>query len=433
MADLAERRAIARLSHRFGFGPRPGEFNDLLNLGFTKAAEKLLTAPATDAFADKQLPPDVRDQGPRPRANSAQIVPYATEKRAQFTEMLFWWLDRMVLSEHPLRERMTWFWHGHWATSYQKVDDALPMFRQNQTLRKHALGNFGEMSKAMVNDGALIYWLDGQTNTVKAPNENLSRELMELFVLGVNRYTESDVRETAKALTGYKVNKTSGDVTFNSKQHYAMPVSFLGTTGVYDGNSLSDFLVARPDCALFITERLWYRFISSAEPLADKSLINAFATRDISQLVKAVGTSSAMRDEKYAMVKSPVDWFVSVCKALQITPSQFPNTALIRNNLNLLGQVPFLPPNVGGWPTDQAWLSTSSAQYRIDFAERLVKVGNLSPIADVRATARVDALANWLGVVEWSDRTKLALRGAQKDPARMTLLAICSPEYIVSA
>ena len=133
------------------------------------------------------------------------------------------------------------------------------------------------------------------------------------------------------------------------------------------------------------------------------------------------------------MVKSPVDWFVSVCKALQITPSQFPNTSLIRNNLNLLGQVPFLPPNVGGWPADQAWLSTSSAQYRISFAERLVKVGDLSPIADVRATARVDALANWLGVVEWSDRTKLALRGAQKDPARVTLLAICSPEYIVSA
>jgi uncharacterized protein (DUF1800 family) len=215
VASIEERRAIARLSHRFGFGPRPGEFSNLLNLGFTKAADSLLTSPTTDSFADNQQPPAVSDQGPRPRANSAQIVPYATEKRAQFTEMLFWWLDRMVLSEHPLRERMTWFWHGHWATSYQKVDDALPMFRQNQTLRKYALGNFAEMSKAMVNDGALIYWLDGQSNTVKAPNENLSRELMELFVLGVNRYTENDVRETAKALTGYKVNKTNGDVTFN--------------------------------------------------------------------------------------------------------------------------------------------------------------------------------------------------------------------------
>lgn len=433
MASIEERRAIARLSHRFGFGPRPGEFSNLLNLGFTKAADSLLTSPTTDSFADNQQPPAVSDQGPRPRANSAQIVPYATEKRAQFTEMLFWWLDRMVLSEHPLRERMTWFWHGHWATSYQKVDDALPMFRQNQTLRKYALGNFAEMSKAMVNDGALIYWLDGQSNTVKAPNENLSRELMELFVLGVNRYTESDVRETAKALTGYKVNKTSGDVTFNPKQHYNSSISFLGTSGVYDGNSLSDFLVARPDCALFITERIWYRFISSAEPLADKTLTSAFATRDIAQLVKAIGTHAAMRDEKYAMVKSPVDWFISACRALQITPSEFPNTANIRNSLNLLGQVPFLPPNVGGWPADQAWLSTSSAQYRISFAEKLIKAGDISPIADLRATSRIDGLADWLGVVSWSDRTRLALRGAQKDPARMALLAICSPEYIVSA
>lgn len=425
---VSERTLVARYFHRLGFGPKPGEFESAVKIGAAGTLEKILTIDNTS-----QIPtPVFKKLGPRP-SNPIARVEWRNAMREQEFQLTLWWMDRMVDADNPFIERMTWFWHGHWATSYQKVDDALPMFRQNQTLRKYALGNFGEMSRAMVNDGALIYWLDGQSNTVKAPNENLSRELMELFVLGVNRYTENDVRETAKALTGYKVNKTSGDVTFNPKQHYTMPVSFLGTTGVYDGNSLSDFLVARPDCALFITERLWYRFISSAEPLADKSLINAFATRDISQLVKAVGTSSAMRDEKYAMVKSPVDWFVSVCKALQITPSQFPNTSLIRNNLNLLGQVPFLPPNVGGWPADQAWLSTSSAQYRISFAERLVKVGDLSPISDVRATARVDALANWLGVVEWSGRTKLALRGAQKDPARMTLLAICSPEYIVSA
>ncbi|MBU3693081.1 MAG: DUF1800 domain-containing protein [Candidatus Nanopelagicaceae bacterium] len=433
MADLVERRAIARLSHRFGFGPRPGEFKALVDSGFQNAASKLLSTPAIDGFADKQTLPNLRDQGPRPKPNSSEVVTYATEKRAQFTEMLFWWLDRMVLSEHQLRERMTWFWHGHWATSYQKVDDALPMFRQNQTLRKFALGNFAEMSRAMVKDGALIYWLDGQANTVKAPNENLSRELMELFVLGVNRYTESDVRETAKALTGYRVNKTNGDVSFLPKQHYSSSISFLGTTGVFDGDSLSDYLVARTDCALFITERLWYRFISSSESLADSELTNSFSNRDITSLVKAIGTHSAMHDERYAMVKPPLDWFVSVARAFGITPSKFSNTATIRNNLNLLGQVPFLPPNVGGWPADQAWLSTASAQFRISFAERLVKEANLSPIADLPARSRVEAMLDWLGIPSWSSRTSLALRGAQKDPARLALLAICSPEYVVSA
>ena len=433
MASVPERRKIARLVHRFGFGPRPGEFNSLLTLGFDSAANIYLTSPSSDEFADSQPEPEVSDQGPRPAPNSSAVVAYATEKRAQLSALTLWWLDRMVLSEHSLRERMTWFWHGHWATSYQKVDDALPMFLQNLTLRAFALGNFATMARAMVNDGALIYWLDGQTNTIKAPNENLSRELMELFVLGVNRYTESDVRETAKALTGYRVNKTSGAVTFLPKQHFSGTINFLGTSGSFDGNSLSDFLVSRSDCAQFISERLWYRFISSTSPFDDRGLTAAFAQRDIAKLVQALGRHPALDDPTNSLVKSPIDWFVSVCRAFEITPSKFSNTALLRRYLDNLGQVPFFPPNVGGWPADQAWLSSSSAQYRIQFATALVKESNLSPISSLPESMRISALADLLGVAAWSQRTELALRGAIKDPQRLALLAICSPEYIVSA
>jgi uncharacterized protein (DUF1800 family) len=433
MATIAERRRIARLVHRFGFGPRPGEFSTLLAGGFDQAAEKYLNAPLSDTFADFQGEPKVSDVGKRPAPNSANIVAYATEKRAQLTSLSFWWLDRMVLSEHSLRERMTWFWHGHWATSYQKVDDALPMYLQNQTLRRNALGNFTQMSREMVNDAALIFWLDGQTNTVKAPNENLSRELMELFTLGVNRYSEDDVKETAKALTGYKVDKSSGKVTFYPKQHFTGSIRVLGTQGAFDANSLSDFLVARSDCALFITERLWYRFISSMNPLSDLSLTSSFASRDISALVKAIGRHPALGNPDNSMVKSPIDWLISSARALSITPSQFSNPNLIRNYLDLLGQRPFFPPNVGGWPADQAWLSTSSAQYRIQFATLLVKEGDLTPISSLAQNKRIDALADWLGIVEWSSRTRMALNGATRDPARLTLLALCSPEYVVSA
>jgi uncharacterized protein (DUF1800 family) len=433
VASVPERRKIARLVHRFGFGPRPGEFNSLLTLGFDSAANLYLTSPSSDEFADSQPEPEVSDQGPRPAPNSSAVVAYATEKRAQLSSLTLWWLDRMVLSEHSLRERMTWFWHGHWATSYQKVDDALPMFLQNLTLRAFALGNFATMARAMVNDGALIYWLDGQTNTIKAPNENLSRELMELFVLGVNRYTESDVRETAKALTGYRVNKTSGAVTFLPKQHFSGTINFLGTSGSFDGNSLSDFLVSRSDCAQFISERLWYRFISSTSPFDDRGLTAAFAQRDIAKLVQALGRHPALDDPTNSLVKSPIDWFVSVCRAFEITPSKFSNTALLRRYLDNLGQVPFFPPNVGGWPADQAWLSSSSAQYRIQFATALVKESNLSPISSLPESMRISALADLLGVAAWSQRTELALRGAIKDPQRLALLAICSPEYIVCA
>jgi hypothetical protein len=133
------------------------------------------------------------------------------------------------------------------------------------------------------------------------------------------------------------------------------------------------------------------------------------------------------------MVKSPVDWFISVCRALNITPSQFSNTAVIRNNLNQLGQHPFYPPNVGGWPADQAWLSTSAAQYRISFATALIKEGDLTPLSKIPQRDRLAGLADWLGIAEWSSRTRLALRGSLNDPARLALLGICSPEYVVSA
>jgi uncharacterized protein (DUF1800 family) len=433
MASVAERRRIARLVHRFGFGPKPGEFATLVTQGFDAAANRYLVSPSNDAFADSQPEPEVSDQGPRPAPNSSAVVAYATEKRAQLTSLTLWWLDRMVLSEHSLRERMTWFWHGHWATSYQKVDDALPMFLQNLTLRAFALGDFKAMAQAMVNDGALIYWLDGQTNTIKAPNENLSRELMELFILGVNRYSENDVRETAKALTGYRVNKTSGAVTFLPRQHFSGTINFLGTSGSFDGNSLCEYLVNRNDCALFISERLWYRFISSTNPFQDQGLTQAFAQRDISKLVQALGRHPALDDTANSMVKSPIDWFISVCRALEITPSKFSNTALLRRYLDNLGQVPFFPPNVGGWPADQAWLSSSSAQYRIQFATALLNEANLELISATPATQRIAALADLLGIAAWSQRTELALKGAINDPQRLTLLAICSPEYVVSA
>jgi uncharacterized protein (DUF1800 family) len=256
---------------------------------------------------------------------------------------------------------------------------------------------------------------------------------MELFTLGVNRYSEDDVKETAKALTGYKVDKSSGKVNFYPKQHFTGSIRVLGTQGSFDASSLSDFLVARSDCALFITERIWYRFISSMNPLTDTTLTSSFASRDIAALVKAIGRHSALDNPDNAMVKSPIDWFISAARALSITPSKFSNPNNIRSYLDLLGQRPFFPPNVGGWPADQAWLSTSSAQYRIQFATQLVKEADLTPISSLAPKARIDGLADWLGVVEWSSRTKMALNGAIKDPARLALLALCSPEYVVSA
>ncbi len=434
MATQGERLEIARLSHRFGFGPRPGEFAAALKMGVSAYRIEATTVPAIDTGLAVITEPVITDLGKRPSPNTPEVIPFAQAMRAQSLQMVLWWLDRMALSNHGLSERMVWFWHGHWATSIDKINYPLPMFTQNKTLRTYALGNFKEMSRAMINDGALQIWLDGGDSTLKAPNENLSRELMELFVLGVNRYSEDDVKALAKVLTGYQINNSSGKVTFNLKRHDPSAVTLLGSSAIFSGESVSDYLVARDDCATFIAERLWYRFVSSSQPLpTDSTIKKAFAERNIASAVTALTSDVAMRDPNNSLVKAPVEWFISACRALQITPSKLDSSNQLISHLQKLVQVPFSPPNVGGWPTDEAWLSSASAQYRIAFAKWLIKQGDLTPITSLSQNARVAKSADWLGVSAWSNRTQGALRNAVGDPAEFVLLALCSPEYVVSA
>ena len=434
MATQGERLEIARLSHRFGFGPRPGEFAAALKMGVSAYRIEATTVPAIDTGLAVITEPVITDLGKRPSPNTPEVIPFAQAMRAQSLQMVLWWLDRMALSNHGLSERMVWFWHGHWATSIDKINYPLPMFTQNKTLRTYALGNFKEMSRAMINDGALQIWLDGGDSTLKAPNENLSRELMELFVLGVNRYSEDDVKALAKVLTGYQINNSSGKVTFNLKRHDPSAVTLLGSSAIFSGESVSDYLVARDDCATFIAERLWYRFVSSSQPLpTDSTIKKAFAERNIASAVTALASDVAMRNPNNSLVKAPVEWFISACRALQITPSKLDSSNQLISHLQKLVQVPFSPPNVGGWPTDEAWLSSASAQYRIAFAKWLIKQGDLTPITSLSQNARVAKSADWLGVSAWSNRTQGALRNAVGDPAEFVLLALCSPEYVVSA
>jgi len=429
-----QRLEISRLFHRFGFGPRPGEFAAALRAGDSVTRTNLLTVPSVDNGAQRVADPGITDLGRRPDPNDPLLPMFAANMREQNRVLALWWLDRMALSDHALTERMTWFWHGHWATAIDKLNYALPMYIQNQTLRKHALGNFRDQSLAMINDGALQFWLDGQENTLRAPNENLGRELMELFILGVNRYTESDVKELARALTGYQVVRSNGTITFNSRRYDPYVKTILGKTSTFDAISATNHLVDQKACQLFISERLWYRFISSQRPLPiNSNLENSFSQRSISSAVTALASSEYLSDTQNSQVKSPVEWFISSCRALSITPSRLTNPNNILSYLNKLAQVPFSPPNVGGWPTDEAWLSSASAQFRFGFAQWFIKQGDTSPISNLARSQRVDAIADWLGVAELSDRTKFALQGAVDDPKRLILLALCSPEYIVSA
>ena len=428
----AKRVETARLFHRFGFGPKPGEYASALKIGVASTRKKILAAPKSlspSIVSD----PQITDLGKRPEPNTPQIIDFAVAKRRQIQEMRLWWLDLMVLSPNTLTEKMTWFWHGHWATSIEKVEFALPMYLQNKTLRNYCLGDFNQMAKAMINDGALQIWLDGQDSTAQAPNENLARELMELFTIGVNRYTEQDVKEMARVLTGYQVVRTTGEVKINKNRQDRNPVTVFGSTKSLTSEGLTELLVMRKDCQQFIPERIWYRFISSSEKMpANFPAIKAFADRDINKAIATTMSSSALANPKYELVKTPVEWFVAACRALELVPSQLQSSEQLINHLSTLGQLPFAPPNVGGWPAGEGWLSSASALYRVAFANWLIPQSQLRVIQETPITSRTAMSADWLGVPEWSSRTKAVLNDNASDPKQFVLMALCSPDYVVS-
>jgi uncharacterized protein (DUF1800 family) len=258
--------------------------------------------------------------------------------------------------------------------------------------------------------------------------------MMELFVLGVNRYSEMDVRELARAFTGYQIPRSTGEVISVPRRRDNGAVTVLGKTGVMSPEEVIKHMVAQPDCAKFINERIWYRFISSSAPLpANHSSISAFASRDISALIKSMVEGKALTNPEYSMVKSPVEWFIAVCRAFNLTPSQMNSQNKINGYFDKLSQIPFSPPNVGGWPTDEAWLSSASAQFRLAFASWISSQVDTSQITLITPEKRVAYLSDLLGVVEWSPRTTFALREVRNNPERLITLAICSPEYVVSA
>ncbi len=383
-----------------------------------------------DSGLDSVAPLVLADLGPFPQGNTSAATTFWNTIEMDSRELVMWWLDRMVVSRYPLTERMTWFWHGHWATSISGVSYPLTMQKQNNTLRTHALANFRDMAKAMVVDGALNVWLNNNENYIQSPNENLAREFMELMTLGVNKFTQHDVTAAARALTGYSTDQSNGNVTLNLKQHFSTPLVILGTKSQLNAESFASLVVSKDENARFIMDRLWFRFVSGSTA-APASLAGSFASRDISSLISALVHSTAWTNPANALVKSPVEWFVGACRALKVRPSTL-NANDTQWELSQMGQLPFNPPNVGGWTYGQAWLSGVAYQYRFELAQSMVATGDLAPLS-VSKSKMVQACADWLGVAEWSRRTASTLAAAVATPSEVALAALLSPEYMVSA
>jgi uncharacterized protein (DUF1800 family) len=254
-----------------------------------------------------------------------------------------------------------------------------------------------------------------------------------LITLGVDRFTEQDVKEMSRVLTGYHVARSSGEVKIDPSRQDRNPVTIFGQNMTITSQALVELLVERKECQQFIPERIWYRFISSTEKMPENfAAIKAFSDRNIAKAVSAIINSSVMADLKYEMVKSPVEWFVAACRALEIIPSKLVTSDKLINYLGKLGQVPFAPPNVGGWTAGGGWLSSASALSRVEFAKWLVPQSDLRVITEMPISDRTRKSANWLGIPDWSPRTKAVLEETSADPVQFVLMALCSPEYIVS-
>jgi uncharacterized protein (DUF1800 family) len=298
-----------------------------------------------------------------------------------------WWLYGMLHGLHPLREKLTLFWHNHFATSNDKVQSAELMFRQNCLLREHALGKFGPFLQAVSKDPAMLTWLDSNRNVKGAPNENYARELMELFSLGVGNYSERDVREAARAFTGWHTN--SEGFTFNRRAHDDGTKTVLGQTGPWDGADVVRIVLAQPAAARFLVRKLYHFLISeTAEPPAAllEPLCESFrkSDYDVAALVRTMLASRhfysghAFRQR----VKSPVEYVLGAVQAVYLRLSEedadyrpLPAQVLV-GRLLAMSQRLFAPPNVKGWPGGRSWLSTSTVLERDNFAEA-VALGTL--------------------------------------------------------
>lgn len=354
--------------------------------------------------------------------------------------MTLWWLDRMVAAEHPWEEKRTLLWHNHWATSIQKVKSGAAMLRQNETLRRLGGGDFRALARAMVVDPALMVWLDADGSTAKAPNENLARELMELFVLGVGNYTEADVREAAAALTGWTLDRNAHpwESRFQPRRHDPAPRTVVGEKAGFTALTLVDHLVSLPDSRAHVAGRMWRALVSNENKPSEAALARIVAAygerRDSTALFRALFTDEAFADADNVLVKQPIEYVVGSLRAFGVRPSELPEKVrgqLLTRTLAGLGQVPFAPESVGGWPAGAAWLTTAAAQVRIGFAQGLVRRADLSDVEDASAKERPELLARKLGVGRWGDTTRAVLTAAARDPRHVTAVALTAPEHLV--
>ncbi len=363
---------------RTGFGPTDAEVRTYATLTRSEAAAKLLrearsvtvTPPPASALESGSL------QVPRREGSSAEErKEFHRRQTREGLELRAWWVREMLVTPSPLTERMTLFWHNHFVSTQPKVRVAQLMYRQNVLLRENALGNFGTLLHATARDPAMVIYLDSARNRKGSPNENFAREVMELFTLGEGHYTEQDVKEAARAFTGWGLDRETGRFVFRRALHDDGSKTVLGSTGRFDGDAVLDLLLARPETAERIVARLWREFVS---PDPDPREVARIARRfresryDIRAALALLLASDAFYapENRGALVKSPIDLVVGTLRQFGVSPADTLPFAVAAAGM---GQNLFAPPNVKGWPGGEAWINTTTLLARKQFLDRLTR------------------------------------------------------------
>lgn len=356
-------RRVVHLHRRAGFAATWSEIQRDLADGPRASIDRVLTGRAATAG----VPEDFQ--------RTAELLGDSAAVSGDPARLKAWWIYRMLFGPDPLTERLVLLWHNHFATSNQKVNDPRAMYNQNRLFRELARAPFGRLLERAVREPALLLWLDAPANRRGHPNENLARELMELFTLGIDPFTEQDVREAARALTGWTVNDTARFEEVPA-QHDDGEKTILGRMGRWTGSDLVRMLIEHPATA----ERLAFRL---CEWLMGEGVANRAALRELAgglrehDLDIGWGVETILRSRAFfaagnigSRVLGPVEYIVGAARALELFDPPA-STLLLADWCARLGQDLFYPPNVGGWPGGRAWLTTRSLIGRANFAASL--------------------------------------------------------------
>ena len=376
--------AARHFLNRTSFAAGVDDINTFATLTREQAADRLLTwtgtkvgTPAPGWVNNFESPRRVRGMSEEERKA------FQREQFGKGVELRGWWLTEILTSPSPLTEKMVLFWHNHFVSSLRKVRSPALMYRQNLLLRKHALGYFGDMLHDVSKNPAMVVYLDSASNRKGQPNENFAREVMELFTLGEGNYSEKDIREAARAFTGWSVDPDGGEFVFRRQAHDEDVKTVLGRSGNFDGDAVLDILLAQPQTAEFIVAKLWREFVSpNPEPAEVRRIARLFRDDryNIRVALRALLVSDAFYapQNRAALIKSPIDLIVGTLRQFRFATGEVTPFLFVSRQL---GQDLFAPPNVKGWPGGEAWINSATLLARKQLLERLFRAQEMQQAA----------------------------------------------------